>query len=607
MSLAPGTRLGSYEIVSSIGRGGMGEVYRARDLKLGRVVALKVLAPELASDSERLQRFEREARAASALSHANIVHIYDVGESEGTRYIAMELAEGATLRRVLAGAPLEGGRLLDLARQLAEGLAKAHAAGIVHRDLKPENVMVSEDGLVKILDFGLAKLSAPAFPLDSGMATLARTRHGMLIGTVEYMSPEQASGKSADFRSDQFSLGLVLYEMATGRIAFQRETAAQTLASIIESAPLPMAGLNPRIPQGLDRVVSRCLSKDPAGRYGDTRELARDLKSLTVAPPPPVVFPARRPLADVRGEPRRASAADVYQLDSGGRLRTLSEERLRRGLRKNRYSGLEMVKREGEEVWVPLHETRIFREEIPQTRDHATLAVRRKLAGFGEHLAIFLTFGVVWFFASGEVPFWMGFWAIGLVAQAASALPAALSLWRSRKALAEGTKAEPREDLLSEGFRDEVERVRKLLGNRGGESQKDFLKEIDGIVERMRDLASKRRDLEEQTGVEERERLEKTEREAAARLDRALGARDRSLYEKQLAVVRERRQTIDKALKVLEQIRVRQDVAEHQVKQLRLDLSRAEASSGSVPELSSRLQDIRHEVDAAEMVDEALA
>jgi uncharacterized membrane protein YgaE (UPF0421/DUF939 family) len=201
----------------------------------------------------------------------------------------------------------------------------------------------------------------------------------------------------------------------------------------------------------------------------------------------------------------------------------------------------------------------------------------------------------------------MGFWAIGLVAQAAGALPAAVSLWRSRKALAEGTKVAPPDDLLSEGFRDEVERVRKLLEKRGGENQGDLLKEMDGIVERMRDLASKRRDLEEQTGVEERERLEKTEREAAARLDRSIGARDRNLYEKQLEVVRERRLTIDKALKVLEQLRVRQDVARHQVKQLRLDLSRAEASSGSVPELSSRLQDIRHEVDAAEMVDEALA
>jgi serine/threonine protein kinase len=613
MSLGPGTRLGSYEIVSSIGQGGMGTVYRARDLKLGREVALKVLAPELATDSERLSRFEQEARAASALSHPNIVHIYDVGESGGMRYIAMELAEGKTLRRVLDDAPLAADRLLDLAHQLAEGLAKAHAAGIVHRDLKPENVMVSEEGLVKILDFGLAKLSAAAFPLDSEMATLARTRHGMLIGTVEYMSPEQASGRSADSRSDQFSLGLILYEMATGKIAFQRETAAQTLASIIESAPPPMASLNPRLPHGLERVVNRCLSKDPAARYADTRELARDLKTLSTTaapavPVPPVEFPPRRALADVRAELRRTFASDVYQLDRGrGRPRTLSEARLRRGLRQNHYSGLEMVKREGEEVWVPLHETRIFREEVPQTGDRATLALRRKLAGFGQHLVIFLGFGLFWFLASREIPFWMGFWAIGLLAQAASAVPAAIALWRSRKALGAGAKAASRDDLLSQGFQDEVERVRALLEKRGGENKDDLLKEIDGIVQRMRDLASKRRDLEEQTGAEERQLLERTEREAAKRLDGSLGARERILYEKQLEVVRERRRTIDKALAVLEQLRVRQDVAEHQVKQLRLDLSRAEASSGNVPELSSRLQDIRHEVDAADKVDEALA
>jgi hypothetical protein len=432
------------------------------------------------------------------------------------------------------------------------------------------------------------------------MATLARTRHGMLIGTVEYMSPEQASGKSADSRSDQFSLGLILYEMATGKIAFQRETAAQTLASIIESAPPPMARLNPRLPHGLDRLVNRCLEKDPARRYADTRDLARDLKSLSpvVVPPLPV---------EVRGalEPWRAD--DVYQLDSEGRVRTLSQSRLRRRLRQNRYSGLEMVRREGDEVWVPLHETRIFREEVPVRHDPASWAAKRRVAQFAQHLGVYLAFGLAFFFKTGEVPFWMGFWAIGLVAQAVRAVPAAISLLRSRKLLGEGPKDKARGDLLSEGFRDEVERVRGLLEKRGGENKADLLKEIDGIVERMRDLASKRRDLEDQTGVEERQRLENTEREAAMRLDGAAGARDRNLYEKQLEVVRQRRQTIAKALVVLEQLRVRQDVAEHQVKQLRLDLSRAEASSGSVPELSSRLQDIRHEVDAAEKVDEALA
>ncbi len=441
MTLASGARLGPYEILGALGAGGMGKVYRARDLKLGREVALKVLAPELASDSERLRRFEQEARAASALSHPNIVHIYDVGESEGTRYIAMELAEGSTLRRVLAAGPLPPERLLEIARQLADGVAKAHAAGIVHRDLKPENVMVSEEGLVKILDFGLAKISTPAWAVDSEMATLARTRHGMLIGTVEYMSPEQASGKSADSRSDQFSLGLILYEMATGKIAFQRETAAQTLASIIESAPTPMARFNPRLSHGLDRLVNRCLSKDPSRRYPDTRELARELKSLSpaVVPPPPV---------EVRSALERSRADDVYQLDSEGRVRTLSESRLRKRLRQNRYSGLEMVRREGNEVWVPLQETRLFREEVPARRDPFSWAAKRRVARFAVHLGVYLTLGLALFFATGAVPFWMGFWAIGLVVQAVGAVPAALSLWRSRKALGEGPRNESRDDAL---------------------------------------------------------------------------------------------------------------------------------------------------------------
>ncbi len=221
--------------------------------------------------------------------------------------------------KALADGPLEPERLLDLARQLADGVAKAHAAGIVHRDLKPENVMVSEDGAVKILDFGLAKLSPLPFAVDSERATLARTKHGMLIGTVEYMSPEQASGKSADSRADQFSLGLIVYEMATGRIAFQRETAAQTLASIIESEPVPMARLNPRLPHGLDRVVNRCLSKDPARRYPDTRELARELKSLSpaVVPKVPAAESIENEVPSVRSGGGSARAAGRHSLPAG--------------------------------------------------------------------------------------------------------------------------------------------------------------------------------------------------------------------------------------------------------------------------------------------------
>jgi len=258
----------------------MGEVYRARDTKLGREVAVKVLPSEISGDPERRARFEQEARSASALNHPNIITIHEIGTSNGALYIAMELVEGRTLRELLAGGALPPRKLLAIASQVADGLAKAHAAGIVHRDLKPENVMVSKDGFVKILDFGLAKLVIPPSEAGSQLATMAAqgTRPGIVLGTVGYMSPEQASGQPADFRSDQFSLGAILYEMATGKRAFQKKTAVETLSAIIREEQEPIAGINPTAPAPLRWVVERCLAKEPEDRYASTRDLARDLK-----------------------------------------------------------------------------------------------------------------------------------------------------------------------------------------------------------------------------------------------------------------------------------------------------------------------------------------
>ncbi|HMA17779.1 MAG TPA: serine/threonine-protein kinase, partial [Thermoanaerobaculia bacterium] len=235
MTLPVGSRLGPYEIVAPLGAGGMGEVYRARDSRLGREVALKVLPEELSADRDRLARFEQEARSASALNHPNIVTVHDIGRSDSTSFIAMELVDGRTLRELSASGPLPPRRILTLATQIAEGLAKAHAAGIVHRDLKPENVMVTKDGFVKILDFGLAKLVEPESGEVSVMPTLAKpeTHPGVVMGTVAYMSPEQASGEPVDFRSDQFSLGSILYEIASGQRPFQKKTAAETMSAII--------------------------------------------------------------------------------------------------------------------------------------------------------------------------------------------------------------------------------------------------------------------------------------------------------------------------------------------------------------------------------------
>src|SRR6202040_1098453 len=227
MSLSVGTRLGPYTVLAPLGAGGMGEVYRARDTRLNREVAVKVLPPELSADADRLRRFEKEARAASSLNHPNLVTIYEVDRIDSTSFIVMELVAGKTLRELVAEGPFPLRRLLAVASQIAYGLARAHGAGIVHRDLKPENVMVTKEGLVKILDFGLAKLARPdlAGGQEQEAPTMTGTSPGIVLGTVGYMSPEQASGEAIDFRSDQFSFGSILYEMATGKRAFQKKTA----------------------------------------------------------------------------------------------------------------------------------------------------------------------------------------------------------------------------------------------------------------------------------------------------------------------------------------------------------------------------------------------
>ena len=281
MATSIGTRLGPYEVRSRLGAGGMGEVYRARDAKLARDVAIKVLPSDLAADAGRLKRFEKEARSASALNHPNIVTIYEIGSADSVSYIAMELVEGKTLRELLFPGPLPIKRLLHLAAQIADGLARAHEAGIVHRDLKPENVMVTKDGRVKILDFGLAKLT-PALDSAEGtnIPTETGTGAGVILGTVGYMSPEQASGQPVDFRSDQFSFGSILYELVTGKRAFHKKTGVETLSAIIQAEPAPIGAVNSEVPAPLRWVVERCLAKDPDERYGTTQDLARDLATL---------------------------------------------------------------------------------------------------------------------------------------------------------------------------------------------------------------------------------------------------------------------------------------------------------------------------------------
>jgi len=289
-----GDALGPYRILEKIGAGGMGEVYRAEDSRLHRTVAIKILSPKHVTP-DRVERFEQEARAASALNHPNILTIHDVGREGDMAYLAMEWVDGQTLRDLLRAGPIPLPKTLQLAQQIGEGLAKAHAAGIVHRDLKPENVMVTTDGLAKIVDFGLAKLSAAEAPIgeaDPTVTHLRGTEPGLVMGTVGYMSPEQASGRPVDYRSDQFSLGLLIYELVTRTRPFDRPTTAQSLAATIEWDAPPIETLHPNVPPHLAAIVARLLAKDPAERYESTRDLARDLRSITDTSARHTVIPA---------------------------------------------------------------------------------------------------------------------------------------------------------------------------------------------------------------------------------------------------------------------------------------------------------------------------
>jgi eukaryotic-like serine/threonine-protein kinase len=282
MTLIAGTRLGPYEILGQIGAGGMGEVYRARDPRLGRDVAIKVLPASFSSDADRLKRFEQEARAAGILSHPNITIVYDISSHDGAPYVVQELLEGETLRSELGGGRFAPRKAIDYAIQIAQGLAAAHEKGIVHRDLKPENLFVTKDGLVKILDFGLAKLTQ----VDGSGATSklpTETEPGIVMGTLGYMSPEQVKGEPADGRSDIFALGAVLYEMLSGRRAFEGGSTGETMAAILKEDPPDLSQTNRSVSPGLDRLVRHCLEKNRERRFQSAKDLAYDLETISTS------------------------------------------------------------------------------------------------------------------------------------------------------------------------------------------------------------------------------------------------------------------------------------------------------------------------------------
>ncbi len=283
MALTSGTKLGPYEIQSLLGAGGMGEVYRAHDSRLDRTVALKVLPASFSADRERLQRFAQEARAAAALNHPNILSIFDIGEEQGAPYVVSELLEGETLRERLRNGALPTRKAIDYAIQVAKGLAAAHEKGIVHRDLKPENLFLTNDGRVKILDFGLAKLTRPEAVSGSADAPTVQvaTETGLVMGTAGYMSPEQVRAKPTDNRSDIFSFGAILYEMISGKRAFHGESAADTMSAILREETPELSETARNVPPGLERIVRHCLEKHPAQRFQSAGDLAFDLESLT--------------------------------------------------------------------------------------------------------------------------------------------------------------------------------------------------------------------------------------------------------------------------------------------------------------------------------------
>jgi serine/threonine protein kinase len=286
MALTSGTKLGPYEIQSPLGAGGMGEVYRARDTRLSRTVAIKILPAHLSQNAEAKDRFDREARAISSLSHPNICHLYDVGQQDGISYLIMEYLEGETLADRLRKGPLPLDQVLKLGAEICEGLEKAHRSGVVHRDLKPSNVMLTKSG-AKLMDFGLAKATAVGAGASSdSVATMSQplTAEGTIVGTFQYMSPEQVEGKEADPRSDIFSLGAVLYEMVTGKRAFEGKTAASTMAAILTSDPPPISTVQPMSPPMLERLVKSCLAKDPDERLQTAHEVKLELKWVADAP-----------------------------------------------------------------------------------------------------------------------------------------------------------------------------------------------------------------------------------------------------------------------------------------------------------------------------------
>ncbi|HKV26136.1 MAG TPA: protein kinase [Candidatus Acidoferrum sp.] len=329
MGLSAGTKLGPYEIVAPLGSGGMGEVYRARDERLGRSVAIKVLPASFTGDPDRLRRFDQEARAVAALNHPNILAVHDTGLQDGVQFIVMELLDGKTLREMLQEGPMPVRKALTLFQHVANGLAAAHDKRIVHRDLKPENIFITKDGRAKILDFGLAKQNTPLSAAEtiSGTGGAPHTETGAVMGTVGYMSPEQVRGEATDHRSDVFALGAILYEMLSGKRAFKRDTHAETMTAILKDEPPELTASNPSISPGIDRIVRRCLEKQPEQRFQSVADLGFAIESLSGATTASSAIVQQTKTSKRSWYPAAVAGALVIALAAGWFAHSLTETR----------------------------------------------------------------------------------------------------------------------------------------------------------------------------------------------------------------------------------------------------------------------------------------